>query len=89
MVYPVSCTAGCYVTIITLFIKKVGVVRPNFGGPDSPDPPVVAPLISQLIIDSNTSKEDPNDILLVFSNTNMQQKLLRYIASQVKCSKLS
>ena len=24
MVYPVSCNAVCYVTIITLFIKKVG-----------------------------------------------------------------
>ena len=43
MVYPVSCTAVCYVTVITLFIKKVGVVRPNFGGPD-PHPPLVAPL---------------------------------------------
>jgi len=35
----------CCVTVITLFIKKVGVVRPNFGGPEPPDPPVVAPLI--------------------------------------------
>jgi len=33
-----SCTAVCYVTVITLFIKKVGVVRPNFGGPDPPTP---------------------------------------------------
>jgi len=32
MVYPVSFTAVCYVTVITLFIKKVGVVRPNFFG---------------------------------------------------------
>jgi len=32
MVYPISCTAVCYVTAITLFIKKVGVVRPNFCG---------------------------------------------------------
>ena len=24
MVYPVSCTAVCYVTVITLFIKKLG-----------------------------------------------------------------
>jgi len=32
--HPVSCTAVCYVTVITLFIKKVGVVRPNFGGSD-------------------------------------------------------
>jgi len=42
MLYPVSCTAVCYVTVITLFIKKVGVVRPHFlggGGPDPPDPP--------------------------------------------------
>ena len=41
MVYAVSCTAVCCVTvIITLFIKKVGVVRPNLGGgPDLPDPP--------------------------------------------------
>jgi len=31
MVYPVSWTyTVCYVTVITLFIKKVGVVRPNF-----------------------------------------------------------
>jgi len=36
MVYPVSWTADCYVTVITHFIKKVGVVRPNFGAPDSP-----------------------------------------------------
>ena len=37
MVYPVSCTAVCYVTVITLFIKKVGVVRPNFlGAPTRP-----------------------------------------------------
>jgi len=46
VVYPVSWTAVCYVTVTTLFIKKVGVVRPNFGGvrtlPTSP--PVVAPL---------------------------------------------
>ena len=37
------------ITVITLFIKKVGVVLPFFfgggGGPDSPAlPPVVAPL---------------------------------------------
>ena len=40
MVYPVLCTAGCYVTVITLFIKKVGVVRPFFlvGGLDPPPP---------------------------------------------------
>jgi len=38
MVYPVSWSAVCYVTVITLFMKKVGVVRPNFGGPD-PRPP--------------------------------------------------
>ena len=43
--YPVSWTAVCYVTVITLFIKKVGVVRPNFGGVRTPPaPPVVAPL---------------------------------------------
>jgi len=46
MVYPISCTAVCYVTVITLFIEKVGVVHPNFGGPDPPDPPVVAPVLS-------------------------------------------
>jgi len=40
MVYPVSCTAGCYVTVITLFVKKVGVVRPIFfWGGEVPDPP--------------------------------------------------
>ena len=44
MIFPVSCTAVCYVTVITLFITNVGVVRPNFGGPDPPRPPVVAPL---------------------------------------------
>jgi len=38
MVYPVSCTAVCYVTVITLFIKKVGVVHPNFGGPPPQTP---------------------------------------------------
>jgi len=32
MVYPVSCTAVCYVTVITLFIEKVEVVRTNLGG---------------------------------------------------------
>jgi len=30
MVYPVSCTAVCYVMVITLFIKKVGVVHAIF-----------------------------------------------------------
>jgi len=40
MVYPVLCTAVCYVTVITLFIEKVGVVRPNFGGLDPPPPPL-------------------------------------------------
>jgi len=39
MVYPVSWTALCYITVITLFIKKVGVIRPNFGGPDPPPAP--------------------------------------------------
>ena len=36
MVYPVSCTAVCCVTVITLFINKVGVVCPIFlrGGAD-------------------------------------------------------
>ena len=40
MVYLVSCTAlVCYVTVIPLFIKKVGVVHLNFvGGPDPPTP---------------------------------------------------
>ena len=38
MVYPVSCTAVCYVTVIAL-IKKVGVVRPNFLGSGPPDLP--------------------------------------------------
>jgi len=42
MVYPILWTALCYVTVITLFIKKVGVIRPNFGGSGPPDPPVVA-----------------------------------------------
>jgi len=45
MVYPFLWTAVCYVTVITLFVKKVGVVLPNFGGPDPLDPPVVAPLV--------------------------------------------
>ena len=48
MVYPVSCTAVCYATVIALFIKKVGVVRPIFfwggGWTLPPRPPVVAPL---------------------------------------------
>jgi len=35
MVYPVSCTAGCYVTVITLFIKK------SWGGPSKFCPLVV------------------------------------------------
>ena len=39
MVYPVSWTAVCYVTVITLFIKIVGVVRPNFGGSGPPPTP--------------------------------------------------
>jgi len=43
MVYPVSWTAVCYVTVVTLFIKKVGVVRPNFGGPDPPTPQWLRP----------------------------------------------
>ena len=38
MVYPVSCTAVCHVTVIALFMKKVGAIRPNFGGPDAPPP---------------------------------------------------
>jgi len=44
MVYPVLCTAVCYVTVITPFFKKVGVVRPNFGV-RTPTSPVVAPLV--------------------------------------------
>ena len=47
MVYPVSWTAVCYVTIITLFIKKVGVVRPNFGCPD-PRPLWLRPWLTEL-----------------------------------------
>jgi len=42
MTYPVSCTADCYVMVITLFIKKVAVVRPNFGGSGPPTPSVCA-----------------------------------------------
>ena len=45
MVYPVSCTAVCYVTVITLFIKKVGVVHPNFGGPDPLNPQWLRPWV--------------------------------------------
>ena len=48
MVYPVLCTAGCYVMVITLFIKKVGVVRPNLGGPDPPTPQWLRPCGKQL-----------------------------------------
>jgi len=44
MVYPVLCTAGCCVTVITLFIEKVGVVCPNLEWLDPPTLPVVAPL---------------------------------------------
>jgi len=46
MVYPVSCTAVCYVTVITLFIKNVRVVHPIFfgGGSGPTQPPVVAPV---------------------------------------------
>jgi len=40
----VHCSLLCN-GIITLFIKKVAVVRPNFGSPDLPDHPVVAPLL--------------------------------------------
>ena len=47
MVYPDSCTAVCYVIVITLFIKNVGVVTPNFGGPDPLTSPVVASLIAK------------------------------------------
>ena len=55
MVYPVLCTAGCYVTVSTLFIKKVGVVRPIFfffggGGSGLPDPSVVAPLMMMVVL---------------------------------------
>ena len=39
MVYPVSWTAVRYVTVITLFIKKVGVVRQILGVRTSPTPP--------------------------------------------------
>jgi len=42
MVYPVSCTAVCYVTVITLFIKELGWSVQIWG---YPDPPVVAPLL--------------------------------------------
>jgi len=38
MVYLVPWTAVCYVTVITLFIKKVGVVRPNLGVRTHPTP---------------------------------------------------
>jgi len=43
-----NCTAVCYVTVITLLIKKVGVAHPIFflggsGPPPPPLPPVVAP----------------------------------------------
>jgi len=44
MVYPVSCTAVCYVTVIAPFIKKVGGGPSKFWGSGPPDPPVVAPL---------------------------------------------
>jgi len=44
MVYPVSCTAFCYVTVITLFIKKLGWSVQILGGPDPSTPLVVAPL---------------------------------------------
>jgi len=43
MVYPVSWTAVCYVTVIALFIKKVGVIRPNFGGSGPPIPQWLRP----------------------------------------------
>ena len=50
MVYPVSWTAVCYVTVLTLFIKKElgwSVQKKFFwgGGVRTPDPPVVAPLV--------------------------------------------
>ena len=43
MVYPVSWTAVCYVTVITLFIKKVGVVRPNIFLGSGPPPQWLRP----------------------------------------------
>ena len=43
MVYPFLWTAVCYVTVITFFVKKVGVVLPNFGGPDPLDPQWLRP----------------------------------------------
>ena len=47
MVYPVSCTAVCYVTVITLFIKKLGWSVQILGvRTPTPPPPVVAPLRS-------------------------------------------
>ena len=47
IVYPLSCTALCYVTVITLFVKKVrGGPSKYLWGPDPPpDPLVVAPLV--------------------------------------------
>ena len=55
MVYPVSCTAVCYVTVITLFIKKVGVVRAFFfwGGVRTPDPQWLRPWTKRC--DANTT----------------------------------
>jgi len=38
MVYPVSWTAVCYVTVITLFIKKLGWSVQIFWGSGAPDP---------------------------------------------------
>jgi len=34
-----------YITVITLFIKKVGVVHPNFGGPDPLHPQWLRPWV--------------------------------------------
>jgi len=51
--FPVSCTAVCYVTVIALFIKKVGVVRPNFGGSGPPpDPQWLRPWDRDILTDS-------------------------------------
>jgi len=65
MVYPVSWTAVSHVTVTTLFIKKVGVVRPFFfGGGPPPNPPVVAPLFGSTCTRNISAEDNDYDELM-------------------------
>ena len=83
MAYPVSCNAGCYVTVITFFIKKVEVVVQILGeGGLDPSP---TPCTSGCALEIYSMLLSNSDDYVSQKQLSGSDYVIRTMASMLKC----